>query len=224
TPDGRLFAHDDERAVIYEIDFVEGEFVKGWAFGDPPARGDFEGIAVTADRVWLVTSDGRLYEGREGEDDERVLFNTYGTGVGRACEVEGLVYEPSDDALSMVCKTPRTAEFEGVIAIYRWSLETRALLDPPITVPRDELAPDGGFSPSGIERDPATGHYLLLAAREERIAEIDPTGRVIEMSDLSREAHPQAEGIAIGDDLTLFIADEGGDRRARLKLYSVPRE
>ena len=99
TPDGRLLAHADEQAIIYEVDLDEGELIKGWAFGDTPAPGDFEGIAVAHDRVWLVTSDGRLYEGSEGEDDERVLYNTYGTGVGRNCEVEGLVYEPTDEGI-----------------------------------------------------------------------------------------------------------------------------
>lgn len=223
TPDGRLLAHDDERAVVYEIDFEEGEFVKGWAFGDPPARADFEGIAVAADRVWLVTSDGRLYEGTEGEDDERVLFNTYGTGVGRDCEVEGLAYEPRDETLLLACKTPRIAELEGLIAVYRWSIEERSLLDPPLLVDKREIdtgAERSGFSASGIERDPVTGHYLLIAAREERIIEIDTEGRVIAVHDLSRQSHPQPEGVAISEDRTLFVADEGANRRARLKLYA----
>ena len=57
-----MLAHDDERAVIYEIDFRNEGLVKAWAFGDTPARGDFEGIAVSPTRVWLVASNGRLFE------------------------------------------------------------------------------------------------------------------------------------------------------------------
>ena len=38
TSDGRLFGHDDERAVIYEIDVEGGQIVKSFAIGDPPRR------------------------------------------------------------------------------------------------------------------------------------------------------------------------------------------
>ena len=37
-----------------------------------------------------MTSDGVLYESLEGADKERLDYNTYITGAGRLCEVEGL--------------------------------------------------------------------------------------------------------------------------------------
>lgn len=223
TSDGRLLAHDDERAVIYEIDITTGDVIKGWAFGDTPARGDFEGIAVVADRVWLVTSDGRLYEGAEGEDDERVLFNTYGTGVGRKCEVEGLAYEPMDETLLLACKTPRTPELEGVVAIYRWSIASRALIDPPIRIRKEEILKHldrSDFHPSGIARDPQSHHYVMVAARQAALAEIRADGSVVAVRALQPRVHPQAEGIVISSDLTLLVADEGAARRARLRLFA----
>ena len=42
APGDRIFAHDDERAVIYEID-REGRLVKAFAMGDKPVREDFAG-------------------------------------------------------------------------------------------------------------------------------------------------------------------------------------
>ncbi len=223
SPAGRLFAHDDERAVVYEIDFKEGKLLKAWALGDGAARGDFEGIAVARGRVWLVTSDGTLFEGPEGADDERVLFNTYGTGVGRNCEVEGLAYEPNDETLLLVCKTPRVDELRHAVGIYRWSLDERRLVGPMIRIPLADLTEpvDGDdFSPSGIERDPQTGNYVIVAARQELIAEVTPSGTVVAVKELSRRDHRQPEGIAFSSDLTLFIADEGAGRRARLTLYA----
>src|SRR5512147_3239724 len=64
----RLFAHNDERAVIHQIDWHRGSLVKSFALGDPPVRGDFEGIAVAASRFYLMTSDGMLYSAAEGDD------------------------------------------------------------------------------------------------------------------------------------------------------------
>jgi len=206
TSDGRLFAHDDERAIVYQVDYSEGGLVKAWALGDPPARADFEGIAVAGDRVWLVTSDGRLYEAGEGQDDDRVLYNTYETGVGRSCEVEGLEFEPRDETLLLVCKTHRVGQLQDVIAIYRWSIAERALVEPPILVRRAEIdrrrgvegrSDRAGFNPSGIARDPATQNYFLVAARQGLLAEIQPDGTVVAVQRLGLRLHPQAEGIAV---------------------------
>ncbi|MEM7504621.1 MAG: hypothetical protein AAF417_21465, partial [Pseudomonadota bacterium] len=54
----RLFAVDDEIAIIYEIDYDNGKLLQAFAFGEPALRGDFEGLALVGDRFYLLTSDG----------------------------------------------------------------------------------------------------------------------------------------------------------------------
>jgi len=223
TRDGRLFGHDDERAVIYEIDYQEGAFVKAFSMGEPPAHADFEGVAVVDDRFYLVTSDGRLYESAEGEDDQRMLFNTYDTGVGRYCEVEGLTFEPSDRSMLVLCKQARAKALKDFVTVYRWSIDARRMAaDSLIQIPlRDVTSQIDGksFSPSGIERHPETGTYLVVAAREDAIAEFSPRGEVLGVFKLPDKIHRQVEGIALGRDGSLLLADEGGGGRARLSVY-----
>ncbi len=223
--EGRLYAHDDERAVIFEIDYREGELIKAWAMGDNLAQGDFEGIAYAGERFYLVTSDGRIYESREGDDDDRMLFNTYGTGVGRQCEVEGLTFEPADRTLLLACKTPRVDDIEDFVTIYRFSLERHEVIGDPLLVPVDDIASridEKNFRPSGIERHPLTGHYIVVAAQQSAMAEITPDGEIVAVVDLKRGDHRQVEGITFLPDGTLILADEGGGRRARLTLYPPP--
>ena len=76
TGDGRLLAHNDERGVVFEIDYRDGSIVKAFQLADTanPVAGDFEGIAATGEQIYLTTSSGRLYECREGADQESVLF------------------------------------------------------------------------------------------------------------------------------------------------------
>ena len=220
-PGDRIFAHDDERAVIYELDY-RGRLVKAFAMGDKPVREDFEGIAFADDRFYLVTSSGRIYESREGEDDGHQLFNTYGTGVGKKCEVEGLAFEPAGRVLLLVCKTPRDKEIEGFVAIYRFSLDSREITGVPLLVPLREITSriDGkSFRPSGIERHPLSGNYVIVAAQQFAMAEITPDGRVVAVVKLKRGNHRQIEGITFTSDGTLLLADEGGRGRARLTLY-----
>lgn len=214
----RLFAHEDEHGIVYEIDPARGRLVKAFALGEPTKRDDFEGIAVADGRFYLVSSAGRLYEAAEGEDGERVLFNSYATGVGRDCEVEGLAFEPGDRTFLLPCKRNRP---EGFVVLHRWSLERRApVAGPPTLIPVSDLAgPIGArsFSPSGIERHAPSGHYLLVAAREEAIAEITPDGGVVAVRRLPHR-HRQTEGIALLGS-RLALADEGGRGRAHLTLY-----
>ena len=68
TGDNRLLAHNDERAIVFEIDYRNGSIVKSFQLSDMnfPVAGDFEGVAATDDRIYLVSSSGRLFEFREG--------------------------------------------------------------------------------------------------------------------------------------------------------------
>jgi hypothetical protein len=85
-PDGRLFGHDDEAAIVYEIDVERGALVKAFALGEPVETGDFEGLALTpAGDFWLTTSRGRLYRFREGADGAHVAYQRFDTGLSQVC-------------------------------------------------------------------------------------------------------------------------------------------
>jgi uncharacterized protein YjiK len=227
TPDGRVFAHGDERALIVELDVPRQRVAKTFSMGRQTARGDFEGLAVVEGRFWLVTSDGILYESAEGANGAQVPFRMYDTGVGAQCEVEGLAYDPTAGALLLACKTPRARALRGMVAVFTWSIQRRALVSRGgVRVRADSVARSAGvstFHPSGIERDPTTGHWLLVAAQERAVVEITPAGRVVAGAALARQRHRQAEGIAIASDLTLLIADEGAGRRPTLTTYHHAR-
>ena len=93
---------------------------------------------------------------------------------------------------------------------------------PPLLVPLEEILQrldEKRFRPSGIERHPLTGNYVVVAALQSAIVEITPAGRVVAVVDLRRRNHPQIEGITFTSAGTLVLADEGGNRRARLTLY-----
>jgi uncharacterized protein YjiK len=227
TPDGRLFAHGDERALIVELDVGRERVKKTFALGRHGARGDFEGLAVANGRFWLITSDGILYESAEGANGEYVAFRTYDTGVGTLCEAEGLAFDPGADGLLIACKGPRVRALRGMVAVFTWSIPRRALTNRTgIRVPVERAARSAGvsdFHPSSIERDPTTGHWLLVAARERAVVELSPDGSIVAGATLARRRHQQPEGIAIGSDRTLFIADEGEGRRGTLTSYRYAR-
>ncbi|MBT8487459.1 MAG: hypothetical protein HKN72_02060 [Gemmatimonadetes bacterium] len=218
--EGRLFAHDDERAVIYEVDVETGRVSAGFRVGETAVRGDFEGIAVVGDRFFLASSTGMLYEFRETSPRSPTEYRRTDTELGSRCEVEGLAHHEVDESLLVACKeTPD----ERHIVIHRLALDpSRGVLEP-IRVQKQGLRAAGGtrnFSPSAIALDPRTGHLVLLAARQEQILEITMGGEIISLFRLSKSRHPRPEGLEFAPGGLLLIADEKDEAGARVTVYA----
>lgn len=227
TTDQRLLAIADEEAAVYELDYRNGALVKVFALGSPTVRGDFEGIAVLGEAVWFMTSNGRLFVSREGEDGERVSFAEYDSGAGEYCELEGLAANVQAASLLLACKKPVSSR--DPLKIF-----TVPIVDGrPVDLTGTEL-PEAAIAaklnmahtrPSGIAIDPATGNWILVAANHAALISVTPDGTLIDAIILpGKTRHRQAEGIAISTDGLLLIADEGGGGRARLAVYAWTRD
>jgi hypothetical protein len=225
TPDQRLFAHDDELAMVSEIDFRRGVVLKQFTLGKPTIHADFEAIAIANDAFFLLVSNGDLYEFREGADGERVRYTLHDTRLGRECEFEAMAFDPAINSLVMACKHTHKKELQGQVALYRWKLDgAEGSRLSPLTVPLAKLIGSNswkGFHPSDMTIDPVTGNYVLIASLEKAIAEITPAGEVVFSRPLPGN-HDQPEGVAITRDGILMISDEAVRRLAAISLYRWP--
>jgi uncharacterized protein YjiK len=223
TDDGRLLAVSDEEAIVYEIDYRNGTLVKAFAIGEPTVRGDFEGIAVLAGKVWIMTSKGWLYSFTEGADGQRVPYERIKTGLGNQCELEGLEADEQSGRLLLVCK--ESLKKKKGLRVFEWLVDG----DPEqeaveIDLPEDAMADSIGkkqVNPSGAAIDPATGNLIIVAARQHAIFELMRDGTLIDViMRLDSKRHRQSEGISITADGRLIIADEANKGPARLAIYS----
>src|SRR5262245_35304104 len=160
TEDGRLLAHGDERAVIYQVDFPGGKVVKRFAIGDAggPLLGDFEDIQVVGDRVFLVTSAGVLVESKEGRDGETVPVLRRTHGLGGACEVEGLSWDPASSSMLLLCKQAQGKRWKDQLVILAVNPATGEFeSEPRLTVSHADLKGATGvkrFAASAMVRYP----------------------------------------------------------------------
>ncbi|MEE9225653.1 MAG: SdiA-regulated domain-containing protein [Bacteroidota bacterium] len=227
TEDGRLFAHNDERGVIYQVDYLTGKVVKSFSLGRIGIRADFEGLAIVGDRFFLVSSWGNLYEFSEGKDGGYVAYKMHRTALTFAHDVEGLCYDPDTHSLLLACKEYPGKGYGKSKAVYAFSLETMKLEKKPrFLLPLRELRRKSRhklFNPSGIERHPKTGTFFILAAQGESLVEVSPTGELLGQVAFRRGVHKQAEGITFAPDFTLLISDEGVRRQAKLTRYPVKK-
>ena len=221
TADGRLLGHDDERAIIYELDYVDGAVKKSFALGDPPEEDDFEAIAATPTHLYLVTSKGRLLEAREGSDGESVPFQIYDAGTGKDCEIEAATYIPPRQALALVCKRLFDGRNKHTQA-YFWSIaEHRVLQMIDVTLrPATEQLGTNGVRITDITWDDPRQRLIAVAAQERALIELDLEGRILYVVRLPRGEHRQPEGVALDSTGKLIIADEGGKGAARMTIYA----
>jgi uncharacterized protein YjiK len=222
TDDGRLFGHGDGHAHVFEIDYRRGKVVKEFTLADhsQALKGDFEGIAiVSAKQMYLIASDGKLYEFKEGADSAKVSYIEHDTGLKDECEFESVAYEKSLDALLLACKRVFNKTRKDSVVIFRWKLtgdSSRAARLSHFSVPLSTvIGANGwdGFHPSDITVNPLNGDYVLIASRESGMLEITPAGQVVFSRPLPG-VHDQAEGVAITGDSLLIISDEAAAKKA----------
>ena len=221
TPDGRLFAHNDENARITEIDYRRGTITKHFFVGEN-VRGDFEGIVYAQDRFILLSSDGNLYEFPEGGEGEKVGYKEHDTKLGKECEFEGLTYDTSANAIVLACKNVNIKKFKQVLVLYRYHLDTGETSE--LTVPYSEVIGKNHWKqlrPTDITVDPSNGNFVMVDAQEKALVVLTPAGKVVLSRPLDGK-HAQPEGIAITKDHILMISDESNKTAATLTLYRWP--
>jgi hypothetical protein len=225
TRDGRLLVHDDELGQVWEVDYRRGAVVKRFALGSSVVKGDFEGIAIANDKLFLLASDGRLFEFHEGADGARVKYDVHDTGLKKECEFEGVAFDSLSNSLLLACKRVHNAALSEALVIYRWSLKSDSSSRvSKIVVPLASVIGTNGWKglhPSDINIDPLTGNYVLVASEENAIISITPAGALVFARPLSA-LHHQAEGVAITKDSILIVSDEARQRPAMITLYKWP--
>jgi uncharacterized protein YjiK len=220
-PNGQLLAHGDEQALITVLDPKSGLIVERFQLKGT-VHGDFEGITVAGDDIWLLESNGRLFQFRRGPNKSHVPYAVRDTKLGKECEFEGITYEPDSTRLVMACKRVTQKKAGKQLLLYRLPLAgPNAGTISSLSVPMDEVVGSTGwkgFQPSDITIDPNNGNYVIIASQEKGIVVLTPDGEVVRSEKLPGK-HPQAEGIAITPDNILIISDEATNKPAAITLY-----
>ncbi len=213
TKDGRLFAHNDEKSIIYQVDINTGEIIKTFSVGKKALRGDFEDIAIVDKKFFLITSDGYLIEFLEGKDKGSVDYKRYEIGLTASYNIEGMCYDDETNSLIFACKDYPGNGYNGHRTCYSFSLASNKLdKKPRFILPIKYITGKLGtrdFKPSGVAKNPLSNSFFIISANDNGIIEVSSDGKVIAQAKLPKHKHSQPEGIAFMPDKTLLISDEG---------------
>lgn len=222
TPDGRLFGQQDESGIIYQIDFTTGAVIKKFSVGKPVLKKDFEDLVYVNNKFYLLHSNGEIYEFPEGNNGESVEYKVYKTGLTAANDVEGLCYDSETNSLLLACKGNSGVDGSGDKAVYSFSLDSMKLNPQPrFMLKKSDVG--SSFNPSGIQRNPVTGTFFVIAANGSVILEISKEGSYIGKALLPKKIHFQPEGITFSSDGTLFISNEGKRGGGSIIIYPLKK-
>jgi uncharacterized protein YjiK len=204
-----LYTVTDEKGKVYVLDRENGHILRTIDFGED---GDYEGIAVVGEDIWVVNSEGTLYR-ISGERTE-----TYPTWLEKGNDAEGLVYDAEHNRLLIACKSDirgdgRPKENRYVFA---FDLERRVLGEEAVlSIPRRNA-----FSPSGIAVH-ADGSLYLCSSVGNWLAWVDADGTIRSQRKLSKRRLPRAEGIAFDAGGSLYLSTEA-HKGEPARIYRFP--
>lgn len=222
-PDGRLAAIQDEEGILFILNPETGAVEEQEPFGDPA---DYEGIAWAGDRLFVLRSNGRLYE-LNGWPEGAMNVTEIRTPLRGRNDTEGLAYDPDANRLLIACKEEGGENLdEDVKAIYEFRLEDRSFNSTPVyqidtNALEDETAIDSEFKPSAVAIHPQSGEVYVLSATASALVVMSSAGDVQHAWTLPDALFEQAEGLAFLPDGTLFISSEGQDGPGMLYRYDV---
>ncbi|PPK88437.1 SdiA-regulated protein [Neolewinella xylanilytica] len=210
-----LLAIQDENGIIFRISTADGSVQERILFGDD---GDYEGIALVGDEIWVAESNGRLYQvALPGKPTQTVTKHK--TWLDADYDVEGLYYDAAGDRLLLAGKEDPTGNGldKADRYIFSFDLTTHELAkEPAYSFPRLN-----DFSPSGLAIHPQTGHLYLTSSVGKQLAVVTPAGEVDMLINLDRDLFPQPEGICFTADGTLYISTEARDGQPA-RIYRLP--
>jgi uncharacterized protein YjiK len=228
--DSTIFACiQDEKGILFFYDLAKNEINHEIKFF---SKGDYEGIARVKDTIYVLRSDGTLFEISDFKSDS-VIVTPYPTNVPSK-DNEGLCYDSENNRLLIACKehTGKGDLSKDERYIFGFDLISKRLVEEPafsfdihllkeyaknhnIDLPLKKnkkgssAEPVLRFRPSAIGINPVTDKIYLLSAEDYLLFIFDRNGNIDQMVRLNADLFNQSEGITFFNNGDMLISNEG---------------
>ncbi len=211
----QLACVNDEEGKVFMYDFVKKEIVDKIPFGKD---GDYEGIEVVGDEIFVLKSNGKLKSFKIGLPFEREIDCSDPDVI----EYEGLAYDPKSKNLLLAAKE-RVKDKDDKKMIYAYDFDRKVLFKH-IAIPKDQVKDEANgkkFKPSGIAVSPTTGQVFIIASDGKKLLVLAEDGHKEALISLNPNTFAQPEGICFTPNGDLFIASEGKDGDGYILKFSL---
>ncbi|HNS13274.1 MAG TPA: hypothetical protein PKM97_11730 [Bacteroidia bacterium] len=230
----------DEDGILFIYDIHKNDIHKQYNFH---VEGDYEGITRVDSTMYILRSDGVLFE-ISNYQNENFSLTSYQTGIP-ANNNEGLCYDPDHNRLLIASKgrAAKGPQYKDKRVIYGFDLKTKKLttdpvfdfdlqaikqyaIDKKIEIPLKTLKkansqePFIRFMTSAIAVHPVSKKLYLLSAADHLFFIFNMNGEVEYIEKLDASIFNKAEGITFMDNGDMLITNEGQNGRPTLLRFN----
>lgn len=219
----------DEDGILFIYNFKEHKITQQHTFG---LKGDYEGITLVNDLLYVLRSDGILFEIKDYKS-KKLKVKTYSTRVP-AINNEGLCYDVINNRLLIGAKGKinKDPSNKDVRFIYAFDLKTKTLNQSPafsfniidinvtaklqgINFPKkqnkkgESIEHGFKFNTSEIAIHPITQKLFMLSATDHALFIFNKTGNLEYIQQLNPLVFNKSEGLDFFENGDLLISNEG---------------
>ena len=229
----------DESGIIYIYDMRTSAITKEYKTG---LIGDYEGIALVGNTIYMLRSDGVLIEYPDFRSPN-MKIKEYFLNLPSANN-EGLCYDMKNYRLLIAAKIKpgKDKENKDIRYIYSFDLKTKVPSNVPILklniediekkakqlnypIPHKTNKKTGekinmfNFRPSEIAVHPVNGNLYILSANEKLLLMIDTAGEIENLIRLDPVLFNKAEGLAFFTNGDMLISNEAQKGKPTLLTF-----
>ncbi len=215
----KLACVQDEEGIVFVFDLDKKEVVREIDFKE---LGDYEGIAVVEEMVYVLRSDGTIWEMEiPPTHQNEVTAKKYEFPQFEDYDIESLDYDKKNQRLLFVPKE-NAAEI-SLKKVYAFNLVTKKLESEPVF----EIDLDGKIKeydygnevfdneelvevePADMAVHPITGKIYIIDSENHIIIELSPLGKPLAVYRLNSFIFKNPEGICFTPQGEMYISSEG---------------
>lgn len=221
----RFACVQDEQGTIFIYNIASSSLEKEIPFA---GVGDYEGLAVVGETVWVLRADGKLFE-VSNINAAKPTVKEYSTHLTIKQDSEGLCYDKKNNRLLIAIKGAEldTDDYKG---IYAFDLASKKMDQQPVF--KIDLLNEifetnagkkkkGTINPSGIAIHPLNGDMYITDGRNAKLLITDAAGVIKKLYQLNTKEFAQPEGIAFNSAGDLFIANEGTNQPGNILQVKI---
>ena len=226
--DNSIACIQDEDGILFIYDLIEGQISKQSVFY---GKSDFEGIARADRTIYVIRSDGMLFE-IDNYETKDLTPSYLPTGIKDA-DIEGLCFDKKDNRLLIA---PKNITVKGAINkdkrfIYAFDLKAKRLIEQPAFIfdladikkfarenkvkvkmekssKKDKKVPVIEFRTSAIGINPVTKRLFVISGVEKLLFVFDMSGKIEYIGKLDSDIYNQPEGITFLMNGDMLISNE----------------
>lgn len=228
----------DEKGIIYLYDFNNFKVTEKFKFGP---KGDYEGLALVDDTMYVLKSNGTLYKTARWRQEARAFQTPLNLPTA---DNEGLCFDPVSRKLLISPKSRWKKKKGGgkhKRPIFAFDPKSGRVSEDPMFVLRvddmvafahthhltlpGKVSKKGKFKeklefrPAAIAVHPITGHIYIVSATDRVMLSFNRQGQISGLSVLDKELFLQPEGLAFLPDGTMIVVNESPKKKPGLLLF-----